>query len=261
MRGGYFAAALSLHEWRTLDSPDYLRRIMTSSRAAVLDSFTKHRCSAILRTADSSAVRPALDAAVRGGFHIVEVTMTTPGCLENIEQLRDQAARQKLDLVVGAGTVLTVEDAKQALNAGAQFLVSPVTDPQIITFCRQHDLVSIPGTFTPTEMMTAHKAGADLVKLFPGPSNGPAFLQALRGPLPFLRVLPTSGVTEDNCLQWLQAGAFSLGFVATLFEPDDMLAHRFDIIEQRARRLTTKVGGFQLKANSRPDLKTASIGM
>lgn len=234
---------------------------MASPRSTVLDSFTKHRCSAILRTTDASAVRPALDAAIRGGFRIVEVTMTTPGCLGNIANLRDQAARQKLDLVIGAGTVLTVEDAKQAMNAGAQFLVSPVTDPQIITFCRQHDLVSIPGTFTPTEMMTAHKAGADMVKLFPGPSNGPAFLQALRGPLPFLRVMPTSGVTEENCLQWLHAGAFSLGFVASLFEPEDMLAHRFDVIESRARRLTTKVAGIEVKKSSSSNLGAASVGL
>lgn len=217
---------------------------MSSQRADVLDNFAKHRCSAILRTADATAVRPALDAAMRGGFHIVEVTMTTPGCLEHIAALRAQAQHDGLDLTIGAGTVLTVEDAKQAMNAGAQFLVSPVTDPQIITFCRQHDLVSVPGTFTPTEMMTAHKAGADMVKLFPGPSNGPAFLRALRGPLPFLRVFPTSGVTEENCDEWLAAGAFGLGFVASLFEPMDMAKHRFDLIEARARRMTTKVREF-----------------
>jgi len=215
-------------------------RNMPSPRAAVLDMFAKHRCSAILRTQDKSAVRPALDAAVRGGFRIVEVTMTTPNCLDHIRAL----CEQKVDgerLTVGAGTVLTVEDAKAAMAAGAQFLVSPVTDPQVITFCRQHDLVSVPGTFTPTEMMTAHKAGADLVKLFPGPSNGPAFLRALRGPLPFLRVFPTSGVTEENCTEWLDAGAFGLGFVGTLFDPIDMKRHNFDQIEARAKRMVERV--------------------
>lgn len=217
---------------------------MTSPRAAVLDTFAKYRCSAILRTQDAKAVRPALDAAIRGGFRIVEVTMTTPNCLEHIAALREQADDNGEPLTVGAGTVLTVDDAKQALFAGAQFLVSPVTDPQVITFCRQHDLVSVPGTFTPTEMMTAHKAGADLVKLFPGPSNGPAFLRALHGPLPFLRIFPTSGVTEENCEQWLAAGAFGLGFVGSLFDPSDMAHHRFDQIEARARRMVKKVTEF-----------------
>lgn len=93
-------------------------------------------------------------------------------------------------------------------------------------------------------MMNAHKAGADLVKLFPGPPNGPAFLRALRGPLPFLRVFPTSGVTEENCEEWLTAGAFGLGFVASLFEPMDMAKHRFEAIEARAKRITDKVRKF-----------------
>lgn len=217
---------------------------MPSPRAVVLETFAKHRCSAILRTADPEAVRPALDAAIRGGFRIVEVTMTTPNCLEHIASLRELAKVDGEPLTIGAGTILTVEDAKRAMAAGAQFLVSPVTDPQVITFCRQHDLVSVPGTFTPTEMMTAHKAGADLVKLFPGPSNGPAFLRALHGPLPFLRVFPTSGVTEENCEEWLAAGAFGLGFVGSLFEPSDMARHRFDVIEERAKRMVKKVTEF-----------------
>lgn len=209
---------------------------MLSPRAAVLDSFAEHRCSAILRTEDPTAVRPALDAAVAGGFRIVEVTLTTPHALDHVAAMREQP-----ELVVGAGTVLTLEDAKNAVAAGAQFLVSPVTDPQMITFARQHDLVSIPGTLTPTEMMTAHKAGADMVKLFPGPSNGAQFVKAIRGPMPFLRIFPTHGVTEENCEQWLDAGSFGIGFVGSLFEPMDMKRHRFDVIEQRARRMVAKV--------------------
>jgi Entner-Doudoroff aldolase len=209
---------------------------MTATRAAVLNAFALYRCSAILRTADRSVVRPALEAAIAGGFRIVEVTMTTPDCLEHISALAERHG-----LVVGAGTVLSVTDAKEAMAAGARFLVSPVTDPQVITFCRQHDLVSVPGTFTPTEMMTAHRAGADIVKLFPAPANGPAFLRAVRGPLPFLRVFPTGGVTEDNVGEWLDAGAFGLGFVATLFDAEDLQLRRFDAIRERAARLVARV--------------------
>jgi len=209
---------------------------MTATRTAVLNAFAQYRCSAILRTAERDVVRPALEAAIAGGFRIVEVTMTTPDCLEHISALAERHG-----LVVGAGTVLSVDDAKEAMAAGARFLVSPVTDAQVITFCRQHDLVSVPGTFTPTEMMTAHRAGADMVKLFPGPANGPDFLRAVRGPLPFLRVLPTSGVTEDNIGDWLDAGAFGLGFVATLFDAEDLQARRFDAIKERAARLVAAV--------------------
>ncbi len=214
---------------------------MTATRAAVLNAFAQYRCSAILRTNDRDVVRPALEAAIAGGFRIVEVTMTTPDCLEHISALAERHG-----LVIGAGTVLTVDDAKEAMAAGARFLVSPVTDPQVITFCRQHDLVSVPGTFTPTEMMTAHRAGADIVKLFPAPANGPDFLRAVRGPLPFLRVFPTSGVTEQNAAAWLDAGAFGLGFVATLFDAEDLQLRRFDAIRERAVRLVAKVTGHRL---------------
>jgi Entner-Doudoroff aldolase len=220
---------------------------MPSTRAAVLAAFSTHRCSAILRTQDQAAVGPALDAVIAGGFRIVEVTMNTPGCLEHITALSERIAAGER-LIVGAGTVLTVDQAKQANTAGAQFLVSPVTDPQVITFCRQHDLIAIPGTWTPTEMMTAHRAGADIVKLFPGPANGPDYVRALKGPLPFLRVFPTSGVDESNCRQWLEAGAFGVGFVASLFDPEDMRAHRFAAIEARARRMVDAVAAFPAAA-------------
>lgn len=209
---------------------------MSSNRAAVLSALAEHRCSAILRTQLPEAVAPALDAAIRGGFRVVEVTLTTPDALGHIARLAERK-----DLVVGAGTVLTVEQAKQAMAAGAQFLVSPVCDAQVIAFCRQHDLVSIPGTFTPTEMMTAHKAGADLVKLFPAPGVGPAFVKAVLGPMPFLRIFPTAGVTEENAAQWLQAGSFGLGFVASLFEPADLRAGNFDAIARRASRMVAAV--------------------
>lgn len=209
---------------------------MPPTRAAVLATFAQHRCSAILRTSDREAVRPALEAVIAGGFRIVEVTMTTPDCLEHISALSERHG-----LVVGAGTVLSVDDAKEAMAAGARFLVSPVTDPQIITFCRQHDLVSVPGTFTPTEMMTAHRAGADMVKLFPAPANGPDFLRAVRGPLPFLRIFPTSGVTEENVDTWFAAGAFGVGFVASLFDADDIKGRRFEVIQARAARMLAKV--------------------
>lgn len=209
---------------------------MTPNRAAVLAALAQHRCSAILRTALPKAVRPALEAAVAGGFRVVEVTLTTPDALDHISALSEHK-----DLLVGAGTVLSVDQAKEAMAAGARFLVSPVTDAQVIAFCRQHDLVSVPGTHTPTEMMTAHRAGADVVKLFPAPAGGPDFVKACLAPLPFLRIFPTGGVTEENVGAWLAAGSFGVGFVGTLFDPGDLAAGRFDAIRERAARMVGKV--------------------
>ncbi|MBM4062888.1 MAG: bifunctional 4-hydroxy-2-oxoglutarate aldolase/2-dehydro-3-deoxy-phosphogluconate aldolase [Planctomycetes bacterium] len=226
---------------------------MAPTRAAVLAAFAQQRCSAILRTADRDAVRPALDAAIAGGFRIVEVTMTTPDCLEHVAALSERHG-----IVVGAGTVLNVDDAKEAMAAGARFLVSPVTDPQVISFCRQHDLVSIPGTLTPTEMMEAHRAGADVVKLFPAPANGPEFIRAVRGPLPFLRIYPTSGVTEDNVESWLAAGAFGVGFVSSLFDADDLRLRRFEAIRARAARMVAKVAAFG-RSNPQPSSAVVAV--
>ena len=149
--------------------------------------------------------------------------MNTPGALDAIHEFS-----RRSDLLVGAGTVLEISEAAAAVEAGARFLVSPVCDPKIINWCVEHGVVAIPGTFTPTEMLTAHRAGAAIVKFFPGPSDGPATVRIIRGPLPFLRIFPTSGVTLENAAAFLDAGAFGLGFVNCLFEGDDLAAGRFE---------------------------------
>lgn len=199
-------------------------------------AFAKHlgnlKASAILRTDVESAAAPAMEAAVRGGFRIVEFTLTTPGALGCIEKFS-----QREGLVVGAGTVLTVEDARFAVDRGATFLVSPVVDRAVIREAASLGVAMMPGCHTPTEMLEAHRAGAPLQKLFPGPGTGPAYVRAILGPLPFLRIVPTSGVDEDNAVAYLEAGAHALGFVNSLFDPDDVRAGHFDRIEERARRI------------------------
>lgn len=176
-------------------------------------------------------------AAVRGGFSMIEFTLTTPGALELIAEFAEDQ-----DLLVGAGTVLSPEQAHEAVNAGARFLVSPVFDPEVVEAARHLDVVSIPGTQTPTEMLTAHRAGADLVKLFPAPADPAEYIAAVLGPLPFLRIFPTHGTTPDNFVTILRAGAFGLAFVKSLFVPQDMAGRNFAAIERRAaaisRRLT-----------------------
>jgi Entner-Doudoroff aldolase len=195
------------------------------------------RGSAILRTPIAEAAEPAMDAAVRGGFRVIEFTLTTPGALELIGRF---AARD--DLAVGAGTVLTTEDARAAVDAGARFLVSPVVDEAVIDEARHLDVAMMPGTHTPTEMLRAHRAGAPLQKLFPSPDTGPRYVKAILGPLPFLRIVPTNGVHLNNTVAFLKAGAFAVGYVNPLFEPNDVAQGRFDRIEERARRLVETLG-------------------
>ena len=198
----------------------------------------RERASAILRCNDAAIARRALDAAVAGGFRVVEVTLTTPRALELIAEL---AARP--GVVAGAGTVLTPDEADAAVAHGARFLVSPVVDEAVIRRATALGVASIPGAHTPTEMLAAHRFGAPLVKLFPAPAGGPAWLRSLLAPLPFLKVVPTNGVDLDNAADWLAAGAWALGFVASLFSADDLRAGRFDRIEERARQILDQVRG------------------
>ena len=195
-----------------------------------------HRASAILRTSCAEAARPAMEAAVDGGFRIVEFTLTTPGALELIEEFAGRDG-----LVVGAGTVLSVEQAKAAVDRGASFLVSPVVDEKVIEAAGALGVAVMPGTHTPTEMLRAHRAGAPLQKLFPAPGIGAAYVKACLGPMPFLRIVPTAGVDQSNVAAYLAAGAFAVGFVATLFDPQDIAAGRFVRIQERARSLLQAV--------------------
>jgi 2-dehydro-3-deoxyphosphogluconate aldolase/(4S)-4-hydroxy-2-oxoglutarate aldolase len=199
-------------------------------REATLGAIGERRLSAILRTDDRARAAAAMEAAVAGGFRLVEFTLTIPGALELVREFS-----RREGLLVGAGTVLSVEEARNAVAAGARFLVSPVCDPEVIAEARRLDVVSIPGTSTPTEMLAAHRAGADIVKVFPAPADLPTFLKQVRGPLPFLKLFPTAGVTPDNFRAVLEAGAFGVGFVASLFAPEDVSRGNVAAIEERAR--------------------------
>ncbi len=197
------------------------------------------RASAILRSPTRETAVSAMEAAVRGGFRIIEFTLTIPGALDLVEEFS-----RRQDLVVGAGTVLTADEARSAVQRGAQFLVSPVMDPEVIAAGLSLDVAFIPGCHTPTEMLAAHRAGAPLQKLFPAPGIGPAYVRACLGPLPFLKIVPTHGVDATNARAWLDAGCHAVGFTHALFEADDLRVGRFDRIEERARTLLAALRSF-----------------
>ena len=195
------------------------------------------KASAILRTPLGEAARPAMDAAVRGGFRIVEFTLNTPGALERIAEFS-----RRDGLTVGAGTVLTRDQAREAVRHGASFLVSPIVDEELLDEASSLGVCLVPGTHTPTEMLRAHRAGAPLLKLFPAPASGPEYVRACLGPLPFLKLVPTSGVNAGNARAWLDAGCHAVGFVTSLFDPGDLRAGRFDRIEAKAKECLDAVG-------------------
>lgn len=189
----------------------------------------KEKASAILRTDNQEKAAKAMDAAIRGGFRIVEFTLTVPGVFELIQDFSEREG-----IVVGAGTVLTPEDARRSVDAGARFLVSPVVDKAVIKSAIEMKVASFPGTHTATEMFTAHQLGATYCKLFPAPASGPSYVSAILGPMPFLKIFPTNGADQHNAGDWIRAGAAGVGFVAPLFDPVFLQHSDWDAIEQRA---------------------------
>jgi 2-dehydro-3-deoxyphosphogluconate aldolase/(4S)-4-hydroxy-2-oxoglutarate aldolase len=205
---------------------------------AFVERFGREQASAILRTNDQEKAAQAMEAAVRGGFTVIEFTLTIPGVFDLVREFA-----QRDGLVVGTGTVMDEHQARQSVAAGARFLVSPVVDEAVIATADELEVACMPGCHTPTEMLRAHRAGAQLCKLFPAPAGGPAWLRSVLGPLPYLKIVPTNGVDERNAGDWIAAGAWAVGFVATLFEPADVAAGRWDAIEERARRCLAATRG------------------
>ena len=203
----------------------------------LIDLLGQEKATAIVRTNNQEKAAHAMRAAIRGGFSICEFTLTVPGAFELIQEFAKDA-----DVVVGAGTVLTVEDAKKAVDAGASFIVSPVMDEAVIRAATELGVASFPGTHTATEMLQAHSAGATFCKLFPAPAGGPDYVKSILGPLPFLKIVPTNGVDTSNAADWIRAGAYAVGFVAPLFDPLLMANSDWVGIEERARACHASVG-------------------
>jgi 2-dehydro-3-deoxyphosphogluconate aldolase/(4S)-4-hydroxy-2-oxoglutarate aldolase len=201
-------------------------------RETTLEAILERRVSAIIRAGERDLARDAMKAAVEGGFRVIEFTMTTPDALGLVEEF---AADD--ELIVGAGTVMSPADVGRATDAGARFIVSPVCDPDVIAEGRRRDRVTIPGTFTATEMLAATRAGADMVKLFPAPADVADYIKSILGPMPELKIFPTNGVTEENFAAVMRAGAAGVGFVRALFDPEAMARRDYKGIERRARRL------------------------
>jgi 2-dehydro-3-deoxyphosphogluconate aldolase/(4S)-4-hydroxy-2-oxoglutarate aldolase len=190
----------------------------------------------VIRLDDAKAALRAAEAVLAGGVQAVEVTLTTPGALDVIERL----ARRR-DVLVGAGSVLDEGQADEAIGAGARYVVSPVLRPELVGKAHDLNTAVILGAFTPTEILRAHEAGADLVKVFPADALGPAFVRGVLGPMPFLRLVPTGGVTPANAGDWLRAGAAAVGLGGALVDPRLVAAGDFDALTERARRLVESV--------------------
>jgi 2-dehydro-3-deoxyphosphogluconate aldolase/(4S)-4-hydroxy-2-oxoglutarate aldolase len=214
---------------------------------SVLNNFARDRACAVLRTSTSEACPQSMQAAIDGGFKIAEFTLTTPDALTHVSDFR---AKHDGKVMVGCGTILTTQDAADAMEAGSEFIITPVMLPDVIEWCAKRNIVCIPGCQTPTEMINAYRHGAPLQKLFPGVAGGHMWVKAVSSALPFLAINPTSGVDLDNVGDFLRNGAASVGLVAPLFDQEAIGRGDFDQIAKNAAKVianVAEVGPYQRK--------------
>ena len=188
---------------------------------------------AVVRSPSSRQLVEVAKALLAGGVKVMEITMTVPNA---IDVIRDVRAAMPEEVLLGAGTILDPETAPAAILAGAEFIVGPTFNPDVIRLCQRYDKVVAPGAFTPTEILNAWESGADIVKVFPASVRGPKYLKDIHGPLPQIRLMPTGGVDLNTSAEFLKCGACALGVGSAMVDKKAMAAGDFAKIEDLARQ-------------------------
>ncbi|HUW35663.1 MAG TPA: bifunctional 4-hydroxy-2-oxoglutarate aldolase/2-dehydro-3-deoxy-phosphogluconate aldolase [Planctomycetota bacterium] len=212
------------------------------SRKETLARLKELAIAAVVRSDDTAKAIGAVQACIDGGVKAIEITFTVPEPIKTISSVKQQFGDTVL---LGAGTVLSVQDAKAAIDAGATFIVSPITDLEVVKFCNANDIAVMPGAMTPTEIYNAWRNGADWVKVFPASQFGPAYFKALKAPLPKIPIMPTGGVSAANAGEWLAAGAEALAVGGELVDKKALKEGKFDVITKNARDLMAAVEMFR----------------
>ena len=204
------------------------------TRIETIDKILSAGITAVIRAKSSDHLAQVADALHEGGVECIEVTMTTPDALKVIEETAQRFAGE--EVTIGVGSVLDGETARAAILAGAEFVVSPVLSIPMVEMTHRYDKVAVPGTFSPTEIITAWSAGADLIKVFPAGRVGPAFFKDILGPLPQVRLVPTGGVNLDTAAEFIKNGAAALCVGSAMMPKDAMAAGDFAKITDLARQ-------------------------
>lgn len=215
---------------------------MAATKQEVLTRIQRTGLVPVLRASSVDQGFRVAEAILAGGCDVLEVTMTVPGAVELIARL----VKERPEVLVGAGTVLDAEGAKACVDQGAQFVVSPAFDAGTVAWCREQGIAVLPGALTPTEVIAAWRAGADVIKVFPASAmGGAAYLRSLRAPLPQIKVIPTGGVSLTTAREFLEAGAFALGIGADLVNTKAIDAGQPEIVSEQARKYMAIVREFQ----------------
>jgi 2-dehydro-3-deoxyphosphogluconate aldolase/(4S)-4-hydroxy-2-oxoglutarate aldolase len=207
-------------------------------KKSVIERLTATGVIPVIRAQSPDEAAAAIAAIQKGGLSVLEITMTVPGA---VELIREVAARAT-DALVGAGTVLDPACARACIDAGARFVVSPALDVATIETCREAGIAVLPGALTPTEVVTAWRAGADLVKVFPANAlGGPSYIKSLKAPLPQIALVPTGGVNLQTARDFIKAGAAALGVGADLVDLQALRRGEAELVTERARQFLALV--------------------
>lgn len=211
-------------------------------KIAVLKALKEIGLVPVLRAESVEKALALAEAIAAGGVTVLEITMTVPGAIQVMRKL----AEQRPDILIGAGTVLDAETARMCILEGAQFVVSPALNLQMIEMCHRYSIAALPGALTPTEVVTAWQAGADVVKIFPASAMGGAkYLASLKAPLPQVEMIPTGGVSLATATEFLEAGAFALGVGADLVNTKAMAEGKPEVVTESAKKYLAIVSEFQ----------------
>jgi len=199
----------------------------------ILNRMTAEGLIPVIRVSSAKEAMEVADAIKAGGVSFIEITMSVPGAIDVIKEL---SQKYKDDIILGAGTILDTETGRAALLAGAQFIVTPTLNLDLIQLAHRYSVPIVPGAMTPTEILTAWNAGADMVKVFPAAQlGGPEYIKALRGPLPHILYVPTGGVNLQNAGAFIKAGAAALGAGGELVDKKAVAEKKFNVITENAR--------------------------
>jgi 2-dehydro-3-deoxyphosphogluconate aldolase/(4S)-4-hydroxy-2-oxoglutarate aldolase len=210
----------------------------TTTLQSVTAAIEQSGIVAVIRMKDPAKVQAVVDAIAEGGVRAIEVTMTVPGAVGLIASL---APRMPAGFLLGAGTVVDPETARQVIDAGAQFIVSPIFRRSLIAACHERHVPVTPGCFTPTEILEAWDAGADIVKVFPATALGPGYIKDVRAPLPQVKLMPTGGVTVENAGEWIKAGAVAVGVGSALLHTKAIDAGDYGVLRAKAEQIVANV--------------------
>jgi 2-dehydro-3-deoxyphosphogluconate aldolase/(4S)-4-hydroxy-2-oxoglutarate aldolase len=199
---------------------------------------------AVIRAKSKDQLLDITNALLEGGVPSIEVTMSTPKAIAGIESLADKLGDKA---IVGVGTCIDAATARDAIAAGAQFVVSPITDPEIIATTIRYGKVSIPGAFTPTEILRAWTLGGDVIKVFPSTSLGPQYFKDILAPLPQLKLTPTGGVDQKNTGAWIKAGAVCVGAGSALVSKEALEKNDWKAVAAAAKAFTDAVKEARVK--------------